>query len=72
MLRDPVNPRDAIDEEAGGQRPQNQIFGAGFQRQRVTPGERDQRVERDRDYFQRDKDKNEICGGSHPHHTGAS
>ncbi len=71
LARDAENPGDAVNEKAGGERAQDQIFHAGFERERIAPGEGDEDVERHRDQLERDEDHDEIDRGRHPHEAGA-
>ena len=61
------NPGDAVNEEAGGERAEDEVFHAGFERTGVAAHVGDQHVEGDRDELERDEDHHEIDGGGHPH-----
>ena len=68
---EPEDPGDAIDEEAGAERAEDEIFHAGFERGGLPPHVGDQHVEADRDQFQRDEDEQEIDGRRHEHQARA-
>ena len=68
---DAENPGDAVNEKASGERAQDEIFHAGFERERVAAGEGDEDVERHRDQLERDEDHDEIDRRRHPHEAGA-
>ena len=71
LAGDAENPGDAVDQEAGRERAQDQIFHAGFEREWIPPGERHEHVERHRHHFERDEDHDEVDGRRHPHQAGA-
>ena len=66
-----VDPRDAVDEEAGGERAEDEILRAGLKAGFAAAQVGDEDVESDRHEFERDKDHDEVDGGGHPHESGA-
>ena len=66
-----VNPGDAVNEEAGAERAEDEVFHAGFERADVAAHVGDEDVEGDGDEFERDEGSGEILGGGEEHHAGA-
>jgi hypothetical protein len=66
-----IDPGDAIDEETGAQRAEDEVFHAGFERADVAAHVGDEDVEGDGDEFEGDEGSGEILGGGEPHHAGA-
>ena len=66
-----VNPGDAVNEEAGAERAEDEVFHPGFERADVAAHVGDEDVEGDGDEFERDEGSGEILGGGEPHHAGA-
>ena len=67
----PIDPGDAIDEEAGAERAEDEVFHAGFERADVAAHVGDEDVEGDGDEFERDEGSGEVLGGGEQHHAGA-
>ena len=60
LAGDAENPGDAIDEKAGAERAEDEIFHARLERGGLPAHVGDEDVEADRDQFQRDEDEEEI------------
>src|SRR3954464_4537448 len=65
------DPGDAVYDEPGGHRTENQILHASLQGRRVAPGETDQYVKRDRHQLERDEDHDQVDGGHQIHQPRA-
>ena len=66
-----IDPRDAVDEEAGGEGTEDEIFRSGLEAGFATAQVGDEDVEGDGDEFERDEDHHEVDGRGHPHEAGA-
>ena len=66
-----VDPRDAVDEEAGREGAEDEVFGAGFEAVLIAAEVGDEDVEGDGDEFERNEDHHEVDSGGHPHEAGA-
>ncbi|MGC4017374.1 MAG: hypothetical protein QM755_23105 [Luteolibacter sp.] len=66
-----VDPSDAIDEESGAERTEDEVFHTRFQRADIAAHVGDEDVESDGYQFQSDECSGEILGGGHPHHARA-
>ena len=65
------DPRDAVNEEPGGEGAEHEVFCPRFEAVPVAAQVGDEDVETDGDQFQRDEDHHEILRGGHPHEAGA-
>ena len=71
MPVDAIDPGDAVNEEAGAERAEDEVFHAGFERADVAAHVGDEDVEGDGDEFERDEGSGEVLGGGEEHHAGA-
>ena len=66
-----VDPGDPVDQEAGAERAEDQVFHPGLEGTELAPQVGDQHVEGDGDQFEGDEGGDEVVGRGHPHHAGA-
>ena len=66
-----VEPCEAVDEEACGERAEDEVFHAGLEGSDIPAHVGDEDVEADGGEFEAEEDGGEVDGGGHPHHACA-
>ena len=64
-----VEQRQAVGEDSGGERAEQQILQRGFVRALIAAQEADQHVGRDGHQLQADEDQHDVVAGGHAHHA---
>ena len=66
---EPVQQRDAEQEERRGERPEQEVLHRGLLRQQATaPGQAGEQVQRQREHLERDEHRQQVAGGGEDHH----
>ena len=64
-----IEQRQAVGEDAGGKRAEQQILQSGFVRAAVAAQEADQHISGNRHQLQADEDEHDVEPGGHAHHA---
>ncbi len=66
----PVDQRNAVQQQAGGQRAENEIFEPGFRAAQLVAGEGGEHVDRQRLQFEAEIERHHVGGRGHHQHAG--